>query len=74
MCMHVASYIIIIIIAYNYVKNQILMTLCYWPGIFITRRFLHQNLIKRVENLDHLQNLDTLNLSNNQLTHLENLR
>ena len=36
-------------------------------------RFLHQNLIKNIENIDHLKYLDTLNLSNNQITHLENL-
>ena len=36
-------------------------------------RFLHQNLIKRIENLDHLQYLDTLNLSHNHISRLANL-
>ena len=38
-----------------------------------TCRFLQQNLIHQIENLDHLQYLDTLNLSHNQISHLENL-
>lgn len=36
--------------------------------------FLQQNLIKKIENLHHLQLLDTLNLSNNMVLKLENLR
>ncbi len=37
-------------------------------------RFLHQNLIRKIENLGHLQYLDTLNLSHNLVSRLENLR
>ena len=36
--------------------------------------FLHQNLIHKIENLGCLQLLDTLNLSNNMISKLENLR
>ena len=42
--------------------------------ILILCRFLHQNLITKIENLGSLQNLGTLNLSNNMITRLENLR
>ena len=41
---------------------------------YIPNRFLHQNLISRIENIGHLQHLDTLNLSNNSIYRLENLR
>ena len=35
--------------------------------------YLHQNLISKIENLNHLQYLDTINLSNNYVTKIENL-
>lgn len=42
--------------------------------VFLSYSFLQQNLIKKIENLHHLQQLDTLNLSNNMIFKLENLR
>ena len=35
--------------------------------------YLHQNLIRKIENLEPLQELDTLNLSHNMVSVLENL-
>lgn len=37
------------------------------------RSYLHQNLIRKIENLEPLQELDTLNLSHNMVSVLENL-
>ena len=36
-------------------------------------RFLHHNLIRKIENIDHLQFLDNLNLSHNSISKVENL-
>ena len=35
--------------------------------------FLHHNLIRKIENLQHLQYLDNLNLSYNAISRVENL-
>ena len=35
--------------------------------------FLHHNLIRKIENLQHLQYLDNLNLSYNAISKVENL-
>ena len=44
------------------------------PHSAIRFSFLQQNLIRKIENLQPLQLLDTLNLSNNMILKLENLR
>ena len=35
--------------------------------------YLHQNLIEKIENLEALQQLDTLNVSNNLIKKIDNL-
>ena len=37
------------------------------------QRYLHQNLLNKLENLEQLQKLDTLNVSNNSIERIENL-
>ena len=36
-------------------------------------RYLHQNLLSKLENLEPLQHLDTLNVSNNVIDKIENI-
>ena len=42
-------------------------------SFLFVQRYLHQNLLSQLENLEPLQKLDTLNVSNNSIDKIENL-
>ncbi len=65
---HVHDYIHIHVHVHVHIHDYMYMYI-----VILFCRFLQQNLIKKIDNISHLVHLDTLNLSNNQITHLDNL-
>ena len=46
---------------------------CHFKYLNLFTRYLQQNLLSKMENLEHLQLLDTLNVSNNTIYKIENI-
>ena len=57
-----------------YRSNVFIPTKCTFNlSLYSPVRYLQQNLLSKMENLEHLQQLDTLNVSNNTIYKIENI-
>ena len=81
-CMYVCTYVRMYVCMYvclyvrMYVCMYVCMCVCMYVCMYVTIvccSFLHHNLIRKIENVQHLQYLDNLNLSYNAISRIENL-